>query len=215
MPERSPTRDKTIAALVVGGALAVIGIGAALWRRMSRTPSTAESQPRHLIKPGVAIAVAGDSIGQGLAPRFDALAKASGAKLVYSGAEKNTLIPTWSRSPARIAKILASGPGVIFVSLGTNDAAAANPTSWSGEVEHLISQLSAGGAAIVWIESPSEGLQNLAAVHAMLASSPSIASGKVLLVDSRKAGVELGPDHVHPTGKGYETLAKAAWEAAS
>lgn len=195
-------RPSAIAALVVAGGLAAIGFGAIVWRRLS-APAAGGAAQAKLIKPGSAIAIAGDSIGQGLAGPVAKMASAIGAKLVCGCAEKSTLIPTWSRSEARIQKILASKPSVILISLGTNDAAASAPDRWSGEVDRLADRLASGGADLIWIESPSQGLPNMQAVRAMIEGSGAARSGKLRLLDGAKVGAELGADHVHPTGKGY------------
>jgi len=186
---------------LLGGLLLAAGVGVVVLR--SRT---AGAQALPIIQNGAKVLVVGDSLAQGLAPQFKALATASGVDTA-SITEVSTRMQQWVTAPRRAAleKAISSfAPSVVLVSLGTND----NKTDYTDaqlaqQLTDLLAVLRGGGASVVWLLAPPMPFPDRMA--------PILAASGVAVVDTQALVVPRGPDDIHPTARGYAAWAEWVW----
>lgn len=170
--------------------------------------ASSQSQQAPTPRPGGrTFAVAGDSIGEGMAPPFLRLARASGAD-GQSFAVQSTTAAEWL-SRGWLAAI--TGAGVFtdaLVSLGTNDANSKVPADvLRAQFQQVVDTLRAAGIRVYWQEPPTRDLPRGDEIRAIIRGL----SGVVVVSGS---GVLAPGQGNHPTTVGYSELAGRAWAAA-
>lgn len=172
-------------------------------RPMSSTPATAGA-----LVPG-SILLIGDSLAQGLAAPLGALAKANGFRFQGAGIQ-STRIDQWATAGALPAALTSSRPGLVLISLGTNDMRAGDPEPRRADVRTLIERIRGAGAEPAWIAPPTMPFAD-PGIRAMLAGE--LAAAGVRLYPSEQLQIPRGPDKIHPTPAGFHQWADAigAW----
>lgn len=166
--------------------------------------STQPSDP--LVPPPANVLLVGDSLAVGLGTEFRAVATSSGYAASVD-AKGGTNMQQWA---ARIGASLAQRqPALVLVSLGTNDAAMANPTSQEEQaaLNSILAQAQAAGAVVVWIGPPTlPTLPRAESVRQMIRSTG------VLYFPSEQIEFERTSDKIHATGAGYAAWMDAIWD---
>jgi lysophospholipase L1-like esterase len=174
---------------VATGAAVLGGIGALI--RASRKDAPA---------PPKRVALIGDSYAVGLGPE---LAKIF-PDFKYEGHVGNTS-SAWASHAASCGScgdwLTAFKPDLVLVSLGVNDGATPNPTSY----QTLVRALHGIGARVVWIEPP-DGVHNADATRRIVDS---------LGIQEVHTKVPLASDGLHPTSAGYAQWAREIAAAVS
>jgi len=168
------------------------------------------SGPR--IRRGLRILLIGDSLGVGTAPHFAALAKEAGAEF-KSIAITGSRIDQWASSK-ELPKILASfQPDLVLVSLGTNDAYMRGPDVIAQQHAALLQLLEVlRGRDIVWIGPPTLPAAATPGIVPMIQDAAGTAlAPRFFYFHSERLQIPRGPDHLHPTVRGYAGWAGAIW----
>jgi len=194
---------------VYAGLIAIVGAGLA----------KALIQPR--IRRGDRILLVGDSLAVGLAPHLAALAKDTGASF-QALATVGTRIDQWADSDALTKALDAVQPTLVLISLGTNDEylqgdAVARQRPYLEKLLQKIEQYShkqdygLGPDAIVWIGPPTLPKPTVGIV-AMVQEAAAGLRPRISYFPTQTLTIPRGPDHIHPTARGYAGWAGALWQ---
>jgi lysophospholipase L1-like esterase len=184
-------------AWIFGGLGAAIGLGvvAAVMTHRKRSSSVG-ALPTLLV---------GDSLAVGLASPL----KMAGLPIHSIGVEGTTVEYWVNQGRPRLLQELATKPGGVLISLGTNDAFNGDTyaSKATASTRQLLELLTAAGVSVFWVsppslpssyggKSPSQAVLN--AIKAAVQASPD-----ATWVDSSIWTLERSADHLHPTGAGY------------
>lgn len=147
----------------------------------------------------------GDSLAQGMAPHFNKLARNKGY-IPHINCLQGTRIDYWSD---RLDKIVNNiRPGLIVISLGTNDSGLPTPESQRRHVKNIKKIADRYGSKILWI-LPQPLPKRFVGQHGI----------KQIIKEEIKDDVydtqvklEKIKDEIHLTSKGYETWITATWD---
>lgn len=159
---------------------------------------------RGLLRSGARVLLVGDSLAQGLSVSMAKLAKDASVPFLGHGIV-STRINQWCCQPWLAADVLAAKPTLVLVSLGTNDAALADPTVERAQLQKLLAALVATGAKVVWIAPPKVKLPSESVVREMIRATG------LDVFPSDALAIPRGPDGLHPTAAGYAGWAGAIW----
>lgn len=159
--------------------------------------------------PGSKVLLIGDSLAVGLAPPLGALAKDAKVQLASMG-RTGTTINAWSGGALGAelnAKLAEFKPGLVLVSLGTNDEylSPASLARVKDDTERLLRLLEP--YPVVWILPPT--LPKTIGVAAYLKSRAPHP------FDSSAYSIPRASDQIHPTVAGYSGWAGKIWGAIS
>lgn len=154
---------------------------------------------------GKKILLIGDSLAQGMAPHFNKLAKNKGY-VPRINCLQGTRIDYWSD---RLDKIMNDiRPGLIVVSLGTNDSGLPTPEIQRRHVKNIKKIADRYGSKILWI-LPQPLPKRFVGQHGI----------KQIIKEEIKDDVydtqvklEKIKDEIHMTSRGYETWITATWD---
>lgn len=156
------------------------------------------------ISSGSTILVVGDSLGVGMSPELERLAKKSGYHLV-SRAIVGSRIDQWASYIGRGLQDVR--PALVIVSLGTNDSAMNEAAARAQKpyLDRLLVSLSP--IRHVWILPPKlpASLASRDIVRAMIAAATSDT------IDAETMTFERAPDGIHATLEGYKSWARQVW----
>ena len=154
---------------------------------------------------GARVLLVGDSLAAGLGPPLKRLVGADGATLATVG-RVGTTIRQWARGAWLAEAITQAKPGLVLVSLGTNDME--SPGDRSGDIAAIVDRVRAAGAGLVWIEPPDmPTLRDRAQVRTTLhATIPA-----ERLFPGPSVPIQRAKDQIHATPQGYADLAAALW----
>jgi len=154
---------------------------------------------------GARVLLVGDSLAAGLGLPLKRLVTTDGAILGTVG-RVGTTIRQWARGGWLAEALTQAKPGLVLVSLGTNDME--SPGDRSGDIAAIIDRVRAAGAGLVWIEPPDmPTLRDRAQVRATLhATIPA-----ERLFPGPSVPIQRAKDRIHATPQGYADLAAALW----
>lgn len=174
-------------------------------------PLTAHAEDEEippLVDRGSTILLIGDSLGVGLGPEFNVLAKASGyIPAIHS--KGGTVTAQWLRWVKK--DLTFHKPKLVIVSLGTNDAGfnieqiRKNSTVYA----RLVKEIADSGAKVVWIGPPKLSHKRLP--HADEIRSIIRDSIGVPYYESQVLDIQQDQDKIHATVKGYRMWMDAVW----
>jgi hypothetical protein len=141
----------------------------------------------------IKIFLIGDSMGEGVAYGLSHIKRKYPIEF-QSIAKSSTTTYYWNSYTALDKKILDYNPNVVMIILGTNEWNGVN-SSTKLRIMKLHKQLEDLGVQVVWVTPPvKKASKFFDIVHDIYG---------VFTYDSRNLNVPRGPDHVHPTPKGY------------
>lgn len=147
----------------------------------------------------------GDSLAQGMAPHFNKLARNKGY-IPHINCLQGTRIDYWSD---RLDKIVNNiRPGLIVISLGTNDSGLPTPESQRRHVKNIKKIADRYGSKILWI-LPQPLPKRFVGQHGIKQIIKEEIKDDVY--DTR-VKLEKIKDEIHLTSKGYETWITATWD---
>lgn len=154
---------------------------------------------------GTRVLLVGDSLAAGLAAPLKKLVTADGATLATVG-RVGTTIRQWARGGWLAEALAQAKPGLVLVSLGTNDME--TPGDRSADIGAIVDRVRAAGAGLVWVEPPDmPTLRDRAQVRATLhATIPA-----ERLFPGPSVPIQRAKDRIHATPQGYADLAAALW----
>ena len=154
---------------------------------------------------GARVLLVGDSLAAGLGPPLKRLVTADGATLATVG-RVGTTIRQWARGTWLAEALTEAKPGLVLVSLGTNDME--SPGDRSADIAAIVDRVRAAGAGLVWIEPPDmPTLRDRAQVRTTLhATIPA-----ERLFPGSSVPIQRAKDRIHATPQGYADLAAALW----
>jgi lysophospholipase L1-like esterase len=167
------------------------------------------SGPR--VKRGLRVLLVGDSLAVGTAPHYAALAKEAGVDF-KSLAIVGTRIDQWAASADLAKAIQDFNPGLVLVSLGTNDSFMKGDViaGQRAKLEKLLTVL--GDRDIVWIGPPTLPNPPTPGMITMIQDSAgSPLAPHYHYFHSERLSIPRGPDNIHPTVRGYAGWAGAVW----
>lgn len=167
------------------------------------------SGPR--IKRGLRVLLVGDSLAVGTAPHYAALAKEAGVDF-KSIAIVGTRIDQWATSADLAKAIKDFNPGLVLVSLGTNDAFMRGDVipKQHAALEKLLTVLA--DRDIVWIGPPTLPNPPTPGMITMIQDAAGNAlSPRYHYFHSERLSIPRGPDKIHPIVRGYAGWAGAVW----
>lgn len=161
------------------------------------------------VEPGQRVVLLGDSIGVGFGGPLHAQMQDAGVDFASQATVGWTL-----RKALQAYEASDAGAEVVVLSLGSNDAALADPASEAGDAQQLVDLAWARGAKrVVWVTPPNFQIDpppppatkaKQEAFHDILvATSPRLE----VLVPSDDVLRQLGQDRIHLTPHGYQVLA--------
>lgn len=157
---------------------------------------------------GTRVLLVGDSLAQGMTSHFIKLAKENGyIPLVKS--KSGTRCDQWS---SKIGEIMSrSRPKVVFVSLGTNDAAMSNPEVERKHVKRIKNRVQIYGGKLVWLlpHNLPPQLKKRDVVNKILSEELTPQES----FDSNNINLALGRDKIHMKKDGYKDWITAAWNS--
>lgn len=151
----------------------------------------------------------GDSLAVGLAGPFKSLGLAH-RSIAVSG----TTVDYWTKAgKARLRARLADKPGLVFVSLGANDAYAgpSYASTAADATTRLLTMIASSGAQVIWIGPPAlpatysgkpMAQPVIDAIRAVVESTAG-----AMWLDNSAFAIPRGPDQLHPTAAGYTSWA--------
>jgi lysophospholipase L1-like esterase len=181
---------------LIGGAVMGVVLLGIIWKVKA-------SQKQPLAK-GSKILLIGDSLAVGLTPRMKARAEASGYSF-FSSAVGGSRTDQWS--PKMDALLAKEAPGLVLVSLGTNDATSSYPAGQASYIGDIVASTARSGADLVWIGMPTlpARIGGQAVIRALIAQmSPEV-------IDSRSMSFDRASDEVHSSPQGYSSWADQIW----
>lgn len=159
------------------------------------------------VNPGETVLLVGDSHAQGLRHRLKENAKSAGYKF-SSHAIEGTMTKQWIKWLKK--DIETNSPGLIIISLGTNDSVANE--AWLDRnascYEEILKIASTSMTEVVWIGMPTYKTKRLKNVRKV---SDLIAATHVSMFDSTVVPIRLTEDGIHATASGYSTWSDAIW----
>lgn len=197
-------------ALIIGA----IGVGITGWSLLHRGKSGSsdgekvETPPDRWLQPGQSFLLLGDSIGVGIQKPLNERSEAYGTKMT-TRLKIGSTASYWNN----VVEDGDAGYPIIVLSLGSNDAAMANPESEAAAMDSLIAKLSDRGAHILWFPPPS--------FHAD-ALKPNQQKFQQMLMDRGVIPLDLlgpqpsvasDPMKLHLTPDGYRVLASQIFDA--
>jgi len=155
------------------------------------------------------VLLVGDSLAVGLAGPLRTL----GINLDSSAVVGITIGYWLTTGAAKLHGALAAKPGLILISLGTNDAySSATQERLEADARKLLAQLVASGAAVVWIGPPplpSQYGSNLVDMQKLAAIQRAVESTQFATwIDSSGLQLPRAADGLHLTDAGYTTWAE-------
>jgi lysophospholipase L1-like esterase len=154
---------------------------------------------------GARVLLVGDSLAAGLGPPLKRLVTTDGAILATVG-RVGTTIRQWARGGWLAEALTQVKPGLVLVSLGTNDME--SPGDRSGDIAAIVDRVRAAGAGLVWIEPPDmPTLRDRAQVRTTLHATIPAAR----LFPGPSVPIQRAKDRIHATPQGYADLAAALW----
>jgi len=180
-----------------------MGIGVGAWLVLRQLFSCAE--PKRVEPKPQRIVVIGDSLGLGLAP---ALAKISSIEVVGI-AESGTRIRQWAQRVDSIQE-LCDVPSLVLISLGTNDAVMGRDqiAAEAGDVQALAEALCRFSDPVWLLPPPHLEVKHLVEATGLIVDN----APDCCTLYGSQPDIELGPDRIHPTGRGYAQWADHVWK---
>ena len=210
------TKDVAVTVALAGA------IGAVAWTilggRRSEPPVQQVEFP-DLLPQGTSALLIGDSLGVGLAEPLGQLVIEGGSNLT-SIPIGGTAIYQWAKD-AKLKQIVDSRPGLVLVSLGTNDGAETLEQLKTERpmLEKLASTILATGAKMVWIlpagrsDLTQKTAPNIDQAIEMIRSSPAMVAAEVPMFESYNLDIPLSRwDGIHSSGEGYSRWAAALYQ---
>ena len=155
------------------------------------------------------LVLVGDSLAVGMGHEFSRIAR-SLHYTVNVHAKVGSTTHQWIKWIDR--DLMLYKPDVVFVSLGTNDAAAPNAlTLWPDMYEVFAAKVRDSGATLVWIGPPevtSSRVKKLTEVRHAIRSVASLYFGSEALRINQWDGI-------HTDAAGYETWVRHVWDSAA
>lgn len=151
----------------------------------------------------------GDSLAVGLAGPFKSLGLAH-RSIAVSG----TTVDYWTKGgKAKLQSALKGKPGMVFVSLGANDAYAgpSYASTAADATTRLLVTIASSGAQVIWIGPPA-----LPATYAGKSKAQSVidairavveTTAGAMWLDNSAFAIPRGADQLHPTAAGYASWA--------
>jgi len=151
----------------------------------------------------------GDSLAVGLAGPFKSLGLAH-----RSIAVQGTTVDYWTKGgKTKLQSALAGKPGLVFVSLGTNDAYAgpSYASTAADATTRLLTTIASSGAQVIWIGPPAlpptyGGKPTAQSVIDAIRSVVEATAGAMWL-DNSAFAIPRAADQLHPTAAGYSSWA--------
>lgn len=193
--------------LALGGAL--LALGAVLLYKSIMDAEAADTTPPSgpLLPPGGRVRLVGDSIGVGLAPQLAKMLEAQGYG--FSARVKVGETITGLRNKVDASDADAD---LVLVSLGSNDAAFANPRMEEPKLAELLQVLRSKGARVVLVMPPSF-VGDLNARQAAVLDMFGAAVVPSVAIEGNLPSVASDPMRLHPTPSGYAAYAAQIAEA--
>jgi lysophospholipase L1-like esterase len=193
-----------------GYLLSAVGVGLGVYAAVRRDPAKDNGllpAPPRLLDPGDSLLLLGDSIGVGIQHPLNDLSVAYGT-VMTSHTKVGTTITYWSQ---RVDDSWGAYK-VVLLSLGSNDAVS-RPEAQEAALANLLEHLRVYGADVLWLRPPSfiPGLlkPGQLAVEKLFAD----AGVPALELHGPRVSVAGDPQKLHPSPKGYATLAAQAFDA--
>lgn len=189
-------------------ATCILTFSATCLSQSMRTDEDIIPQRRISIETGETVLLIGDSHAQGLRRRLRENALSAGYKFV-SHAVEGTMTRQWTKWLKKDIEV--NNPGLIIISLGTNDAAAND--AWLDRnascYEDLLKIASESMTKAVWIGMPTYKTRRLKNVQKV---SDMISSTHAVIFESISIPIKLTEDGIHATASGYVTWSDAIWD---
>lgn len=149
-------------------------------------------------------------MAQGMLPHFRALSEE--ADLDYVGAGlPGTRVDQWLSSDWLTKKLAEFSPTHVLISLGTNDAYAAQGNAYVREkTRKLVEKIEASGAHPIWIGAP-QLPEEYFSKRLDVSVLDTIRGATKYYFASEEYDIPRGPDELHPSAGGYAGWAGAIW----
>ena len=184
---------------LIGSGVAAVAILALIYKMKSASAGAAAP-----LVAGSKILLVGDSLAVGLTARMKTLAEAAGYGFA-SQAIVGTRSDQWA--PKMDALLAQETPGLVLISLGTNDATTNKPEAQAPYFASIAASVSAGGGRLIWI-----GMPTLPARIAGQDVVRAIVDGVgPEVIDSRAMSFYRASDEIHSSPQGYASWADQIW----